>query len=278
MNVLMMDSYNLAWKPAYPVNGLSNTSSDTAGPNPLLDTYHLERHANAEELINFDRKFSTSFSDKVGTAESKSGVSHEEFVNMFSPGNSFTSGVGVEYPENLIVDRALSAGSRQPVRGDDYLSGILRPGRRLLNVKLKRFADGWHRDIQDDLASTRRFRIVSLVSHDLLNAESISATAMKATSAIVHQFPPSLLEQIVIYPRWPGEVTWKNIPGCVKEQAEMSFYNGYDLEDAYQIYGADPAQGALVVIRPDGYVGLVAQLSESSRVEGHLSRIITRVD
>jgi hypothetical protein len=141
----MMDSYNLAWKLAYHVNGLSPNASKS----PLLDTYQVERKANAQQLIDFDTKFSSAFSDKVGTLESKSGVSHAEFVDMFDTGNGFTSGCGVEYAENLAVDRAIAEGGRQPVSGDDFLSGVLRPGRRLLNVKLKRFADGCHRDIHD---------------------------------------------------------------------------------------------------------------------------------
>ncbi|KAL2821312.1 thioredoxin-like protein [Aspergillus cavernicola] len=274
MNVSMMDSYNLAWKLAYHVNGLTATASDKAS---LLDTYHIERHANAQHLIDFDRKFSSGFSDKVGTAESKSGISHAEFVNMFNTGCGFTSGCGVEYVENLAVDRSLPAdGSRNPVSGDDFLSGILRPGWRLLNIKMKRFADGCHRDIQDDLASTGRFRVLSLLSSDLLDLNGVSATALNSIAALVPQYPPSLLEQIIIYPRLPGEVTWDNIPSCVKEQAEMTFYNGHDLDDAYQIYGIDPTHGALVVIRPDGYVGIIAELGDTSRVEGYLSRLVTR--
>ncbi|PYI25002.1 hypothetical protein BP00DRAFT_410538 [Aspergillus indologenus CBS 114.80] len=274
MNVSMMDSYNLAWKLAYHVNGLTPPSSG----NTLLDTYNIERHANAQQLIDFDRKFSTGFSDKVGTADSKSGISHAEFVDMFSTGCEFTSGCGVEYVENLAVDRTPSPGTAKPVvSGHDYLSGILRPGRRLLNVKLKRFADGAHRDIHDDLASTGRFRILSLLSVDLLNPNGVSATALKGVAGLVQQFPPSLLEQIVVYPELPGAVSWTNIPACVKVHAEMSFYSGYEVADAYGIYGIDPAQGALVVVRPDGYVGMVAPLGEVARVGKYLGGIMARV-
>lgn len=56
----------------------------------------------------------------------------------------------------------------------------------------------------------------------------------------------------------------------------MSLYSGYDLEDAYQIYGVDPGKGALVVVRPDGYVGVVAHLKDVQRVDAYLSRLIVR--
>lgn len=154
MNVSMMDSYNLAWKLAYHIHGLSPASAEQGKPDPLLDTYHLERHANAQQLIDFDRKFSTIFSGQLDTDES--GMSHTQFVETFNTGNGFTSGCGVEYAENMIVVREPSDGSASPVHGDDYLSGILRPGRRLLNVKLRRHADGRHRDIQDGQYQLRR--------------------------------------------------------------------------------------------------------------------------
>ncbi|GAA92208.1 FAD binding domain protein [Aspergillus luchuensis IFO 4308] len=272
MNVSMMDSYNLAWKLAYHIHGLSPSSAEPDQPHPLLDTYHLERHANAQQLIDFDRKFSTIFSGQLDTEES--GMSHAEFVATFNTGNGFTSGCGVEYGESMIVDRTASEGQDNPIQGDDYLSGILRPGRRLLNVKLRRHADGWHRDIQDDLASTGRFRILTLTSNDLLNVQSVSARSLQDVSALLGTFPAGIVEQIVVHPQLPREFEWDSLPGCVKEHAEMRFYNGSELEDAYEIYGVDPHQGAMVVVRPDGYVGIVVALGEVDRVGEYLRRCI----
>ncbi|OGM40076.1 phenol monooxygenase [Aspergillus bombycis] len=274
MNVSMMDSYNLAWKLAYQINGLTPSSSDKRKSDALLDTYHTERHANAQRLIDFDKKFSSSFSDKVGTIESKSGISHSEFVDLFSTGCGFTSGCGIEYVDNLAVDKSSIARS-SPIVGDDFMSGVLCSGRRLLNIKLKRFADGWHRDIHDDLPSTGRFRLLSLLTNDLLDTNGVSAAAVNNTATLVRQFPESLIEQIIIYPRLPGEVTWEGIPKCVKEQNEMTFYNGYELDDAYRTYGVDPARGALVVVRPDGYVGMIGELDDIFRIYAYLGRIMS---
>ena len=89
---------------------------------------------------------------------------------------------------------------------------------------------------------------------------------------MIERFPDSLIEPIVAHPPVEREFEWDNIPGCVKEHAEMRFYNGYELEDAYRIYGVDPTKGALAVVRPDGYVGIVAQLGDVSRVEEYLRR------
>lgn len=127
------------------------------------------------------------------------------------------------------------------------------------------------------MASTGRFRILSLLSVDLLDPNGVSATALQDVTGLVQQFPPSLLEQIVVYPELPGAISWASIPTCVKEHAEMAVYSGYEVADAYGIYGVDPAQGALVVVRPDGYVGMVAPLSEVARVDGYFGGIMKRV-
>jgi hypothetical protein len=66
MNVSMMDSYNLAWKLVYSLHGLTPGPLETAKSDPVLDTYHQERHTIAQQLIDFDRAFSSMFSGKIG--------------------------------------------------------------------------------------------------------------------------------------------------------------------------------------------------------------------
>jgi phenol 2-monooxygenase len=122
----------------YSLHGLSGDS--------VLDTFETERHKVAQELIAFDKEFSSMFSGKIGTGDGQEGLTHEQFLDVFSTGNGFTSGCGIEYPENLLVEKSISEGI---VDGTDYLSGVWRAGRRLLNVKVKRHADGVRRDLQD---------------------------------------------------------------------------------------------------------------------------------
>lgn len=154
MNVSMMDSYNLAWKLAYAIHGLTPSGS-SENPDPLLDTYHTERHTIAQQLIEFDRDFSSMFSGKIGSSEDGvGGLTHDQFLEVFSRGNGFTSGCGIEYPDNMTVMRDLD-GAMNPIKGTDYLSGILRPGRRLLNVRLVRHADGYRRNLQDGKSQIR---------------------------------------------------------------------------------------------------------------------------
>ncbi|KAJ5263357.1 hypothetical protein N7478_010962 [Penicillium angulare] len=276
MNVSMMDSYNLAWKLAYAIHGLTPASA-AQQVDPILETYNTERHTIAQQLIDFDRAFSSMFSGKIGASQDgTSELTHDEFLKVFSRGNGFTSGCGIEYTENMTVVRDLDNGSN-PINGTNYLSGILRPGRRLLNVRLVRHADGYRRDLQDDFISTGRFRILCLTSSDLLNHQGTSAQALAALGSIIPQFPESVLEQVVIHPRLPREFMWNDIPGEVKKYSEMSFYSGYELDDVYGIYGVDPNRGAVAIVRPDGYIGITSDLGDVKRVEKYLRTLIRTV-
>ena len=49
----------------------------------------------------------------------------------------------------------------------------------------------------------------------------------------------------------------------------MKTYSPAKREDAYEIYGIDKAEGALVVVRPDGYVGVLGGLDAFGLVEGY---------
>ncbi|RAK96857.1 putative efflux pump antibiotic resistance protein [Aspergillus ibericus CBS 121593] len=227
MNVSMMDSYNLAWKLAYAIHGLTADSSSPGKPDAVLDTYHTERHTIAQELIEFDRAFSSMFSGKIGGAEhGVDSLTHEQFLEVFSTGNGFTSGCGIEYPDNLTVQKTLSEGVKNPIEGTDYLSD-------------------------------------TPMATDVTCTMGVSARTLRTLgSFVLPRFPASVIEQVVIHPRLPRDFTWRDTPTELKKHSEMSFYSGYEMDDVYKIYGVDAAQGALAVVRPDGYVGLVAALDD----------------
>lgn len=126
-----------------------------------------------------------------------------------------------------------------------------------------------------DLPSTGRFRILCLTSTDLLDPNGQSVKRLSSIAQMIEQFPVSLIELIVLHPQLSQNFEWCDIPTCVKNLAEMRFYNAYKLEDAYGIYGVNPHEGALVVIRPDGYVGVTAQLVDTGRVLRFLKACIT---
>lgn len=200
MNVSMMDSYNLAWKLLYHINGLAPEPTGANSPASLLETYQTERHEIAQQLIDFDRKFSTMFSGQMGATE---GLTQEEFQQAFKLGNGFTSGCGVEYPENMLVirdeiDADIKSKGPNPVTGTDYISGILRPGRRLLNVRLLRHADGWQRDIHDGMSS--QMEISGWISYLTKSPQIFPPLADSAS--YVSRRPIFLIETVSLCRHW----------------------------------------------------------------------------
>jgi phenol 2-monooxygenase len=148
MNVSMMDSYNLAWKLAHSLHGLTPcTPSGTA--DPVLETFEQERVDTARQLIEFDTQFSHMFSGQVGPTDAEAaGLTHEEFLRVFSEGNGFTSGCGLHYKPSRLVRTPVESHLSTFPQGDP-LYGALTPGRRLLNVEVKRYADATTRHLQD---------------------------------------------------------------------------------------------------------------------------------
>jgi phenol 2-monooxygenase len=144
----MMDSYNLAWKLAQSINGLTpKPSSGTA--DPILETFESERTDTARQLIEFDTTFSHIFSGKIGSGHSAtSGLTHEEFLRIFREGSGFTSGCGLHYRPSTLVRMPAKPQPELPTTSDS-LSGELVPGKRLLNVELKRYSDATTRQLHD---------------------------------------------------------------------------------------------------------------------------------
>ena len=88
--LLISTAYNLGWKVASVVKGISDRS--------LLKTYQSERRKVAQDLIDFDHKFSRLFSGRPAKDVMDSeGISMEGFKEAFVKGNMFASGIGTSY-------------------------------------------------------------------------------------------------------------------------------------------------------------------------------------
>lgn len=85
-----MTAFNLGWKVASVVKGICDRS--------ILKTYQSERRRIAQDLIDFDRKFSRLFSGRpakdVMDAE---GISMEEFKEAFEKGKPMKSNIHYNY-------------------------------------------------------------------------------------------------------------------------------------------------------------------------------------
>lgn len=200
MNVSMMDAYNLSWKLAHVLQGVAPGGFGSPAANSLLATYEAERLDIARQLIDFDTKFSSMFSGKIGEG---TGLTHEQFVEVFRTGGGFTSGCGIEYKAGLLVwkgdqptEQNITKVSQEaglverlkgllsgwtgiaaatpgaggcvppkvsPIQPGRPELGLLVPGRRVINVTVKRFADASPRDLQD--GRVLQVRLCSHIPH-----------------------------------------------------------------------------------------------------------------
>lgn len=192
MNISMLDMYSLAWK-------INLVEKGVADPSILLPTYEHERKGVAEELLKFDKAYSTLFSgrspksdqltDDASKAKGKGAVDAQLFIETFKK-NAFcescrdlsnlaqeaetsfpaavTSGCGAIYFQNV-----LNALPESDLVKNYHKKGVFNPqgskliaGQRLLPGKVVRAIDANHVRIQQEVKMNGAFRYaVSTFSH-----------------------------------------------------------------------------------------------------------------
>lgn len=109
MNVSMGDAFNLGWKLAAVLRGLS--------PDRLLATYSVERQGVAQELIDFDRHWAREFSER---GDGQAGRDPKAFQTYFAEHGRYTAGVAVKYGLSIVrngrVDQSLATGQQVGMR------------------------------------------------------------------------------------------------------------------------------------------------------------------
>lgn len=136
--------------------------------------YEFERRKYAQDLIDFDVKFSGLFSGKPRTEINLDGVSHQEFIQAFQTFGGFTSGIGIHYGESAIVRYDNQSCAKNVV-----------VGQRMPPQVLIRAADGRPVDLQDMLPSNTLFKLF------VFTGDTAAATLNGLASnveAIMHKF------------------------------------------------------------------------------------------
>ncbi|KAG8883883.1 hypothetical protein FRB97_005721 [Tulasnella sp. 331] len=255
MNASMNDTHNLAWKLALVLRGIAQRS--------LLKTYEAERRKYAQDLINFDKKFSALFSGKPKSETNLDGVSHEQFLEAFQTFGGFTSGIGIHYQDSAIVDSAnqsaaahLTIGmASSPLDTSDY-----RPF-----------------NIQDLLPADTKFKVL-LFPGELKNEKQkfklqALATELERETGFLKKFTPkhlaasSVFDIITIGTDKKDVCDYTDVPAGLRSHWSKVFIDDISIAGGlggktYETYGITQ-EGAMVVVRPDGYIGMVAAFDGS---------------
>lgn len=287
MNVSMQDAFNLGWKIANVVKGHCDRS--------ILKTYQSERRRVAQDLIDFDHRFSRLFSGRPAKdVMDEEGISMEVFKDAFEKGNMFASGIAVDYGASVIV--AKSGSSKEQGDGTDVIGSEkfrvtskpelvtkLEVGKRMPSFKVLNQADArpWH--FQELLKSNGKWRVVifpgniqnqqqrqrlnalgdALASQDSFLRWATPAT-QKYDSVIellsCHSSPrteTTIYDFPEVFRPWDEQDGWDYWKIHVDDQ---SYHEGHG--HAYENYGIDTTKGCAIILRPDQYISWVGEFDD----------------
>ncbi|KAF9233477.1 FAD binding domain-containing protein [Melanogaster broomeanus] len=252
MNASMNDTHNLAWKIVQVLRGWASPS--------LLKTYELERRKYAQDLISFDKEFSHLFSGKSRTAENQDGISHEQFLVAFQTFGEFTSGIGVHYSPSAIVEVK-----------HQKCAQSLTIGQRMLPQVFVRAADMRPIEIQDMLPADTRFKVLLFVGHladRRITELNLLAEELSKCSTFLHKYGAdgtisSVFDIITITSGMKEDIEYLNVPKLFRPHWSRVLLDDTDVTGSkgghgYERFGINPDEVTFVIIRPDGYVGMVA--------------------
>lgn len=291
MNVSMQDTYNLGWKIGSVVNGHSSRG--------ILKTYQSERRRVAQDLIDFDHKFSRLFSGRPAKdVMDEEGISMAEFKDAFEKGNMFASGIAVDYGKSLIVAKEGSTadqgdGTDVATKGiaaesKQNLATNIKLGMRMPSFKVLNQSDArpWH--LQELLPSNGRWRLI-IFAGDILNttqAQKIHSLGEKLNNptSFIRRCTPSIqpidsiIECLTVHSTPRKTVDIFHFPPIFRPYSptngwdyskilvdDESYHEGHG--QAYKNYGIDPEKGCAVILRPDQYVSWVGEVDDYEMME-----------
>ncbi|KAJ5624996.1 hypothetical protein N7510_001305 [Penicillium lagena] len=280
MNVSISDAYNLTWKLALVMKGVANAD--------LLLTYEQERLWVAQKLIEFDAVFARQFGQKEK-------LESQSLRETWEEGHGFTSGCGYEYPPNLLVDPTVRT------QINNQAVEPLVPGKRLLPISLVRHIDGNHAQLLDVMPSNGRFHLFVFAGNQLLSptiqklAESLNSSQSPmslfnllplelierfrhediATNTVSSTNNSYLIDLFLIHSLDHLNIQLEELPAPFSTKWPMRVYSDANGAAQNQL-GVPEDSGALVVVRPDGYIGLITGLDRLEDVTSYFSKFMVR--
>ncbi|WP_417567043.1 FAD-binding monooxygenase [Marinobacter sp.] len=256
MNVSMQDGWNIAWKLGHVLSGIA--------PESLLDTYSSERQVVAQNLIDFDREWSTLMAKPAEEFDDP-----QELADFYVKTAEFPAGFMTEYQTSMIT------GTTE----HQNLATGFPVGKRFKSERVIRVCDGNDVHLGHHATADGRWRIYAFADSARPGEDSrLSAWAewlfSSPDSPVVKYTPEdsdldSLFDVKVIYQQPHGEVEFgPKIPAIFAPKV-----GPFQVTDYEKVYSIDPEvhifetrgidrDGAVIVVRPDHYVSQVLSLSD----------------
>lgn len=266
MNVSIQDGWNLSWK-------LAAVLEDRA-PNSLLDTYSSERRVIAQDLINFDKEWSTLMARPVDEWDDP-----QDLARWYEKTIEFPMGFMTQYPKNQIV-----AGTEHQHLAVGFLIG-----KRFKSTEVMRRADNRWRQLGHLHEADGRWRVYVFADG------TAPATTGTPTADFAHwwlsdaesprtKYTPhdvdtdAVFDTKVIYQQDYTEVEPGHVPAAFKPiktplglvDVNQIFASGHG-RDIFRDREIDKA-GAIVVVRPDQYVSGIFPLSAREELKAFFAQ------
>jgi len=256
MNVSMQDGFNLGWKLGYVLTGRS--------PETLLATYSSERHPVAQQLIDFDREWSSLMARKPEEISDP-----QDLATYYLATAEFPSGFMTQYGASMITatdsSQALAAGF--PL------------GKRFKSVEVTRVCDGNVVHLGHHARADGRWRVYAFADKD----GSVLASWAAGFAPIAARFTPAdadidaVFDVKAIYQQGYDEFEITSVPELFQPKT-----GPLGLTDWEKVFAATPTvwcksdifaerelsrDGVVVVVRPDQYVAAVLPLDAIAELD-----------
>ncbi|KAF8265527.1 FAD binding domain-containing protein [Lactarius quietus] len=246
MNASMNDSHNLAWKLTHVLRSWADVS--------LLKTYEFERRKYAQDLIAFDKEYSTIFSSSLRGDSEGQGPKFEELLRASQKYGNFSSGMGVHYAPSVVTDPSHQAAAENLIIGQCLLPHVL-----------VRAADIREFNIQDLAPSDSRFKLfvfpgehADKVASFLERPEGFFNKCRDAYSVItVLRGDKTTVDHLAVPPVLRPH--WTKV---LLDDTDVTGTRGGQIHERY------------VVVRPDGYVGTIAPLDRLTVLDDYFGRFM----
>lgn len=267
MNVSMQDGFNLGWKLGHVLEGLA--------PASLLETYSAERQPVAQQLIDFDREWSSLMARKPDEISDP-----QELATFYLGTAEFPSGFMTQYGPSMIVADAAH---------QDLAPGFPL-GKRFASVEVSRVCDGNVVHLGHHAKADGRWRVYAFADRPAAGEQSALADwaewAASPSSPLARHTPAGADEDAVfdvkvVYQQRHEDVDLTKVPGVFLPRT-----GPLGLTDWEKVYAAGPSawstadifaerelsrDGVVVVVRPDQYVAAVLPLDARDELSDFLA-------
>ncbi|WAL39797.1 FAD-binding monooxygenase [Brevibacterium sp. BRM-1] len=267
MNVSMQDGFNIAWKLGHVLTGRADPA--------LLRTYSAERQVVAQNLIDFDREWSSLMAKRPEEFEDPSFL-----ADFYTKTAEFPAGFLTEYAPSLLTGgtehQALATGF--PV------------GRRFASAPVVRIADANPVHLGHHARADGRFRIYAFADRPGPGEDSrLSRWAQwlaEAPDSPLRAGAAEAFDVKVVYQHPHTDTDISGVPavflprvgpfGLIDYERAYAAGSVPGGEDIFAARGIDRDAGAVVVVRPDQYVAQVLALSDTEALAGYFARLAGR--